>query len=134
MVKETKELVVTAEQEAWLEQVRQNIRESIVQGETIRLPDFRREGNEVSSEVALLTVGIEPNRFGGTLDSYRYQFEGEEDLLHVFIVRQDLQPFACEIAQSILQRLLPNVPPAFIYLKPGERSHHFYLGHDWLVQ
>jgi hypothetical protein len=126
--------VVTAEQEAWLCQVRQNVQEAIARGETIKLPDFQRNGNEVSSEVALLTVGIEPNPFGGTLDEYRYQFEGEEDLLHVFVVRQDLQPFACEVAQLIVQRLLPDVPPAFIYLKPGERSHHFYLGHDWLVQ
>jgi hypothetical protein len=56
---------------------------------TIFLPDFDPKISRPSDEYALLSVGIEPNPYGGTIDSYRYQFEGEEDLLHLIIVRTD---------------------------------------------
>jgi len=63
---------------------------AIEANQTIRLPDFDPKIDRASDEFAMLTVGLEPNEFGGRLGDFRYQFEGEEDLLHLMVVRQDL--------------------------------------------
>ncbi len=99
--------------------------EFIERGETIRLPAFVR-GSESS-------VGQEPNPFGGLVGDFRYQIEGEEDLLHLLVVRQDLGQISIEEGHAVASFMLNGVPPMLVWLRPGMRSHHFYVGHDDLV-
>lgn len=101
---------------------------------TIYLPDFDPNISRPSDEYALLSVGIEPNPYGGTIAEFRYQFEGEEDLLHLIIVRTDGQTLTPQQAQSVVDFLYPGVPPALMWFKAGTLSHHFYLGHDVLLE
>lgn len=101
---------------------------------TIRLPDFDPTVSRPSDHFALLSVGIEPNPFGGEVCGYRYQFEGEEDLLHLIVVKVDGTPLAPSDAQAVVDFLYPGVPPALMWFKAGEFSGHFYLGHDVLLE
>lgn len=68
--------------------------------------------------------------FGGQIGIYLYAFEGEEDLLHLIVTRADGGTLSPAEGLEVAKFLLPNVPPALIWLKPGETSQHFYLGHD----
>ena len=106
---------------------------AIEANQTIRLPDFDPKIDRASDEFAMLTVGLEPNEFGGRLGDFRYQFEGEEDLLHLMVVRQDLSGLEPSEARSVAAFLLEGVPPALVWYRPGTKSHHFYLGHDDLL-
>lgn len=99
----------------------------------IKLPEFNRELDRPSDQFALLSIGLEPNQFSGTLGEFRYQFEGEEDLLHLIVTRFDQQPMKAEEAQAVAAFVLRGVPTSLIWLRPGEFSHHFYFGHDDLV-
>lgn len=99
---------------------------------TIKLPEFDPSVSKPGVS-ALVSVGIEPNPFGGTAGEYRYQFEGEEDLLHLIVTRQDGGPLSAEEAQQVAGFVLEGLPPALIWLRPGELSHHFYFGHDELL-
>lgn len=110
-------------------EVIQAMLEKIRDGVMIKLPDFDPAVSQ-PSEKALLSVSLIPNPYGGTVDQYRYQFEGEEDLLHLIITRIDEQPLTVEEAQQAAGFLLKGVSPALIWLKPGEYSQHFYFGHD----
>jgi hypothetical protein len=98
--------------------------------EKILLPPFDRNQKIEQGEFALL--GIEENPFSGTVGEFRYQFEGEDDLLHLFVVRLDKRELAVDDAQQVVKFLLPHVSPALIWLRPGTVSHHFYVGHDEL--
>ncbi|MER3496486.1 MAG: hypothetical protein C4320_06725 [Armatimonadota bacterium] len=98
-------------------------------GERILLPPFNAESDCTDDRSALVSVGIEPNDFSGTLGPYRYQFEGEEDLLHM-IVTAGGAPVTVEEGQAVCGFVLAGVAPAVIWLRPGERSQHFYVGHD----
>jgi len=100
---------------------------------TIKLPAFDPTLSRPSDRFALLSVGLEENEFSGTAGEFRYQFEGEEDLLHLIITRHDSQPLSVEEGQAVAGFLLEGVPPALIWLRPGEYSQHFYLGHDDLI-
>jgi len=102
-------------------------------GVTIKLPPFDPAQSQASPEVAIATVGIEPNPFGGTVGPYRYQFEGEEDLLHLIVTRQDASPLTMPDAQPVCAFLLNGVPPALVWMRPGNLTQHFFLGHDDLV-
>jgi hypothetical protein len=113
-----------AEQRA---QVMSAIREHIRSDRQIKLPDFDRALSRPG------VVGFEPNPFGGTVGDYRYQFEGEEDLLHLIITRLDECPLTVEEARPIAGWLLPDLPPALMWLRPGQYSQHFYFGHDELM-
>lgn len=106
---------------------------AIAQGVTIRLPAFDRTSPPEPSEVAMVAAGAEPNPFGGHIGPYRYQFEGEDDLLHLMVVRQDRGPLAPEEGQRVAAWLLEGVPPALVWFKPGTVSQHFYVGHDDLA-
>lgn len=79
-------------------------------------------------------IGAEDNPFCGTYGEYRYQFEGEEDLLHLIVTRLDGQTLSVEEAQTVARFLMPHVPPGLIWLRPGERSQHFWVGHDELLR
>jgi hypothetical protein len=98
----------------------------------IKLPDFDPRVSQPGVS-AFVSVGIEPNEFGGTVGSYRYQLEGEEDLLHLIVTRLDQQPLRPEEGQEVAGYLFRGVSPALIWLRPGELSQHFYLGHDELL-
>jgi hypothetical protein len=107
-----------------LRQVREN--------RTIKLPDFDPAmGNPGGHPFAL--IGIEENPFSGTVGPYRYQFEGEEDLLHLMVTRRDTGALTPHEGQQVAGFVLQGLPPALIWLKPGERSQHFYFGHDELL-
>lgn len=85
------------------------------------------------SEVALMRAGEEPNPYGGTIGEFRYQFEGEDDLLHLMVVRQNYEPLTPEEGQVVAAFLLPELLPALIWLKPGTLTQNFYFGHDELL-
>jgi hypothetical protein len=59
--------------------------------------------------------------------------EGEEDLLHLIVVRQDGKELTPAEGQAVAGFVWPGVPSALIWLKPGVLSQHFYVGHDELV-
>ncbi|HWD41404.1 MAG TPA: hypothetical protein VG944_21345 [Fimbriimonas sp.] len=99
---------------------------------TIRLPDFDKTRSRPSDQFALTSVGIEENGFGGSVNGFRYQFEGEEDLLHLIVTRENGEPLTAEDGQRVAGFVLPGVPPALIWLKPGTYSQHFFVGHDEL--
>lgn len=121
----------TPEETARRNSVIEAILDHIRREQRIKLPEF--DGTQPPSRFALQTVGIEPNLFGGTVGPFRYQFEGEDDLLHVLVVRIDDARLTAEDAQHVVRFLLPDLPPALIWLKPGEFSQHFYFGHDELL-
>ena len=108
------------------------ILDAIRSGTTIKLPVFDPDYS-VAGQVAFQTIGVEPNPYGGTLGPLRYQFEGEEDLLHLIVSRLDLGPISIEEGQLVCQWLFPEVPVALIWFKPGTVTQHFYLGHDILL-
>lgn len=71
--------------------------------------------------------------FAGTCDGFTYGFEGEDDLLHLAVSRASGEPLTVEEAQRVAAFACPGVAPGVIWLKPAERSHHFYFGHDELL-
>lgn len=101
-------------------------------GETIKLPPFDPNFPAPSS-FALENVGVEPNPFGGTVAGARYQFEAEEDLLHLFVMPLDGGPLSSELAREVAGFVLGDVPRAMIWYKAGANSHHFYIGHEALT-
>jgi hypothetical protein len=115
-------------------QVMVRVLEEIRAGRAIRLPDFDPAFSRPSDQFALQSVGLEPNDFGGAVGAYRYQFEGEEDLLHLIVTRLDGESITVAEGQAVAAFLLPDVPPALIWLRPGELSQHFYVGHDELLR
>lgn len=122
----------TAEETIQRDRVLSKVVDFTERGERIMLP--RPDGSvDTPGESALLTVGLEPNDFGGRIGEYRYQFEGEDDLLHLMIVRLDQEPFPPGEGQMVASFVLPDLPAGLVWLKPGERSHHFYMGHDDLL-
>lgn len=122
----------TDEERARRDFVLERVLEFVRSGQTIKLPPFDPLVSR-GAESALVSVGIEPNDFGGTAGPYRYQFEGEEDLLHLIVTRLDGSHLTPEEAQGVAGFVLEGVPPALIWLKPGQLSQHFYLGHDDLL-
>jgi hypothetical protein len=116
------------------DKILQSIVTAIRASETIRLPDFDPASSQPAHHFALQSVGIEANAFGGTLAEFRYQFEGEEDLLHLIVTRLDKEPVSVEEAQKVAKFLFPQVPPGLLWLKPGTVTQHFYLGHDLLLE
>lgn len=127
-------MLASPDEEARRIEVLQAILDATAENKTIKLPDFDPKLSQPSRSVASVTVGLEPNPYGGTVGDLRYQFEGEEDLLHVIITRLDEQPIAVEAARELAAFLFRGVPPALVWLKPGEFSQHFYLGHDDLAR
>lgn len=123
----------TPDEQAFRDDLARRLLTAIQGGETIYLPAFDRERSVASDEQALVTVGVEPNPWGGTVAAFRYQLEGEEDLLHLFVVRQDGSALTPEQAQLVAGFVWAGVPAALIWLKPGRLTQHFYVGHDDLV-
>ena len=99
----------------------------------IHLPDFD-PSTSIAADSALLTVGAEPNDFCGTAGPFRFQFEGEEDLLHLIVTRIDGGAISPEEGQAVCGFALPGVPHGLVWFRPGEMSQHFYVGHDVLLE
>jgi hypothetical protein len=113
------------------DEVLARIAECVRTNQTIKLPPFDPSRSLEGASFAL--QAIEPNDFSGTLGAYRYQFEGEEDLLHLIVLRSDGSPLTAEEGQTVAGFLLEGLPSALIWLKPGTLSQHFYFGHDELL-
>lgn len=115
------------ERDEVVERVLRFIREN----RTIKLPPFT--GGAAKPGGLFAMQAMEPNEFSGVVSDYRYQFEGEDDLLHIAVMRRDAAELAVEDARHVLAFLLPEAPPGLIWLRPGSYSQHFYVGHDVLV-
>ncbi|HSI71581.1 MAG TPA: hypothetical protein VK934_00270 [Fimbriimonas sp.] len=123
-------LEATESEQRRRDEVMARVRRFIAEGITIRLPDF--DGASAGcADFALLA--LEPNDFSGSAGEFRYQFEGEDDLLHLAVMRQSGEPLVVEEARQIVHFLLPEVAPALIWLRPGTVSQHFYVGHEEVV-
>ncbi|MCE2939686.1 MAG: hypothetical protein ACK5XS_09270 [Armatimonadota bacterium] len=122
----------TPEEFAQRNEVMAAIVDAVRAGKTIFLPPYDASLSQPGEE-ALVTVGIEPNPYGGTVGEFRYQLEGEEDLLHLYIVRRDGEPLTPEEGQLVAGFVWHGVPSALIWLKPGRLTQHFYVGHDDLL-
>ncbi len=114
------------------EEVVRRVLAFIDEGKRIALPPFDPSLARPSDRFALVSVGLEPNDFGGSLGRFRYQFEGEEDLLHLIVTAEEGGVSVAE-GQAVASFVLAGVPTALIWLRPGELSQHFYVGHDDLV-
>jgi hypothetical protein len=123
----------TRQEAARRREVLAQILEHVRSGRTIKLPAYDPELSRPSETYALQWMGIEPNPFGGLVGPYRYQFEGEDDLLHLMVTRSDGSPISVAEAQQVAGFLLDGVPAALVWLRAGELSHHFYCGHDELL-
>lgn len=126
-------LDASPEEVASRDEVLGRVLDAIRSNRTIRLPAFD-SAHDKPGLVALQSVGIEPNPFGGKVGPFRYQFEGEEDLLHLIVSRTHAQDLSVEEAQGVVRFLLPNISPGLIWCKPGKLTQHFYLGHDELLR
>lgn len=109
------------------------VMDAIRTGTRILLPKFDPERASGGADFALQAIVNEANPFGGSIGPYRYQFEGEDDLLHVFVVRADGGVLSPQEGQRVFSLLLPDLPTALVWLKPGTVSQHFYFGHDELL-
>ena len=123
-------LTPTPSEQSHRDEVYARILQFTAEGRTIKLPPFQPGASAGNADYALLA--IEDNEFSGTVGEFRYQFEGEDDLLHVAVMRRDGKPLSVEDSQQVVAFLLPKVSPALIWLRPGTYSQHFYVGHDEL--
>ncbi len=74
------------------------------------------------------------DRYATTIGDFKVQFEGEDDLLHLEIVRLDGSTIDILDAKRIADMFFENIPPALIVVKPAEFSAHYYLPHDILLK
>ncbi|MEI7985554.1 MAG: hypothetical protein WCI55_07990 [Armatimonadota bacterium] len=102
--------------------------------ERIKLPEFNPTLDRPTDQFALLSIGLEPNDFSGSVGGFRYQFEGEEDLLHLIVTADNQGELKTEDSQAVAAFVLRGMPSALIWLKPGGFSTHFYFGHDELLK
>ena len=110
----------------------QRVRDAVRLDEKIKLPPFDGQKETGSNDFAI--QAIVENEFSGSFGSFRYQLEGEDDLLHLIVVRGDGSTLTPEEARAVAGFVFEGVPPAVIWLKSGEFSQHFYVGHDELLQ
>lgn len=122
---------VTKSEAAQRNAVLSRILDFIDRGERILLPDWDGSPQPLS-DYALLNVGREENEFGGKVGPWRYQFEGEDDLLHLMICRLDQAPMPAEESRALVSWLLKGVPVGLYWVRHATHSHHFYVGHDIL--
>jgi hypothetical protein len=124
----------TAEEVARRREVMERVLEYTRSDTTIKLPVFDPKIDRPSDQFALISIGLEPNQFSGTLARYRYQFEGEEDLLHLIVTAENQEMVSTAEAHTVASFVLRGMPTALIWLRPGEYSQHFYFGHDELLK
>ena len=114
--------------------VRDAVIDHINRGVTIKLPDPDLASLPPIADYALLNVGLEPNQFGGRLGDYRFQFEGEDDLLHLMVCRLDGENISPQEGQAVVSIILPKILPSQFWFKPAQKSQHFYIGHEVLIE
>jgi hypothetical protein len=124
----------TPDEKSRREQVIESVLRFVREDRRIFLPPFDPSFSRPSDQFALQSVGMEPNEFGAEVGQYRYQFEGEEDLLHLIVTRSDGSALTPEEGQQVAHFLLPTLPTSLMWLKPGEFTQHFYFGHDELLR
>jgi hypothetical protein len=122
----------TASERLRRNEVMARILDFIDRDEKILLPPFDPKSQMRSADFALLA--IEENGFSGSIGPFRYQFEGEDDLLHLAIFRTNGGALGVDEARRVASFLLPEIPSALIWLRPGKLSQHFYVGHDELLK
>ena len=71
--------------------------------------------------------------YAGSVSDFQYVFEGEDDLLHLMVIRVDGGELLVESAQAVASFLMPKMLTSMMWLKPGIFSQHFYFGHDELL-
>jgi len=71
--------------------------------------------------------------FSGSVGIYTYFFEGEDDLLHIGVLKKEKGLLSVEEAQCVLSFLAPGLSAGVVWVKPGTVSHHFYFAHDELL-
>lgn len=123
----------TPEEQERRQQVLDLVCERIRAAEPILLPP-PPAGSDAKSDFALVPIAKSPNAYNGTVGEYIYQFEGEDDLLHIFVVKTADEELELKEAQAVFEFLFPTFPPALSWTKSGTVSHHFYMGHDNLLE
>lgn len=111
-----------AAEEARRQEVMAAIIDCVARCQPVKLPPFDPGAGSA--------IGAEPNPFNGQCGDLAYQFEGEEDLLHLIVTRIDGEPCPLGLAQDLASWLLEGVPRSLIWFKPSPLAQHFYVGHD----
>jgi hypothetical protein len=114
------------------DQIMERVRDAIRCDERIKLPAFDGHVKNGASDFAI--QAIVENEFSGSFGALQYQLEGEDDLLHLIVVHGDGSRLIPEEARIVAGFVFEGVPPAVIWLKPGEFSQHFFVGHDELLR
>src|ERR1022692_4090127 len=83
------------------DEVMRRILEFVRENRTIKLPPFDPTLSRPSDRFALLSIGLEENEFSGSLGDWKYQFEGEEDLLHLIVTHKDGLPLNTEDGRQV---------------------------------
>lgn len=123
----------TPEEQARRDAVMRRVLEFVAGNRVVKLPEFDPERERPSDRFALVSVGLEENPFSGTLGAYRYQFEGEEDLLHLIVTgREPDAGVGPAEGRRVAAFVLRGLPLALVWSRQGEMSQHFYFGHDEL--
>ncbi len=73
-------------------------------------------------------------QYGGAIGDYWVQFEGEDDLLHCIVRRQDGNPITLDEAHRLVEPFFGAMPKGLVWCKPAETSVHYYVGHDQFLQ
>ena len=126
-------MVISASEQTVRDEIVARLLTAVRANETVRLPAYDPSLSSPSGS-ALLSVGIEPNAWGSTVGEFRYQIEGEDDLLHLFVVRQDGGELSPAESHEVAAFLWPGVPRGLLWFKPGALSQHYYVGHDVLLE
>jgi hypothetical protein len=118
-------LAATAEELSHAESVMAAVRDAVRSDVRILLPRRLGSGDP---------TGFAPNPFGGQIGGYRYQLEGEDDLLHLIVACADGGRLTAEQGRLVAAELFKGVSSALVWIRPGEYSQHFYVGHDDLLR
>lgn len=80
-----------------------------------------------------MSSGIE-SEFRGRLGDYLYQFEGEEDLLHLWVSKSSGEDVSPNEGRKVFAWVVGDLPEPLVWLKPGQKSQHFYFAQDDLLR
>lgn len=89
------------------------------------VPGSNRALSELPAPLPALLI---QNQYGGQIGPFYYQFESEEDLVHLIVAKTDFSEITVEEARLVVDFVLPFFPAALLWLKPGQLSQHFYFG------
>ncbi|MCW5942620.1 MAG: hypothetical protein KIS66_10340 [Fimbriimonadaceae bacterium] len=112
------------------DEVLARLRDFVARGERILVPP---PNPDLPPHLAALGSVDPSTPFAGSVGPFVYQFEGEDDLLHLLVATADGGTLAMEEAQPVVSFLVPMVPPSLMWVKPGVRSQHFYFGHEAIL-